>query len=72
MKPKQCYGPRPEQHASGCRPGRPLCRWRRAKSEKYRPCCCGIYGYPHRINSGRCGNPALMEAFVYGPQLHAP
>jgi hypothetical protein len=65
--PRVCYGPGAHQHAKGCRLGRPLCRWKRAQNPKRRPCGCGAYWFPHRIDSGRCGDPEKMAAFVYGP-----
>lgn len=46
---EHCSGP--ERHVKNCRPGRPLCRWRRAK-----PCGCDRYWFPHRPESGRCGS----------------
>lgn len=50
-----------------CRRGRPLCRARRKTSRRYRHLCdCGLYGFPHRPNSGRCGNPEQAWALVYG------
>lgn len=39
-----------ESHKRNCRPGRPLCRWRRAPSK----CGCDAYHYPHRRNGGLC------------------
>lgn len=46
-----------EVHDKGCRPGRPLCSYRRAQNPKRKACGCGVYHYPHRIGSGACGNP---------------
>ena len=66
MKPRVCHGRRPEQHARGCRRGRPLCRWRRAENPKRRACGFDAYHFPHRIESGRCGNLEAMWAFVSG------
>lgn len=44
-------------HTRNCRPARPLCRWMReaGQPEKYGPCECGAYPWPHRRGSGRCG-----------------
>lgn len=66
-KPRRCFGPRDEQHACGCRRGRPLCRWRRATNPKRRPCFCPAYHFPHRDGGGRCGHHERMNDFVYGP-----
>lgn len=68
-RPKRCHGTDAARavHCRECRPGRPLCRYRRA-----RPCCCGAYHYPHRPGSGRCGDAAALEAWTYGPPAHEP
>ncbi len=54
-------------HVSGCRPGRPLCKFRRMERENRRVCHCGAYHFPHRYGSGRCGDAEWMEMFVHGP-----
>jgi hypothetical protein len=50
---KQCYD---HAHVKDCRPGRPLCRYRRAA-----PCWCLAYHYPHRLGSGACGRGCWDE-----------
>jgi hypothetical protein len=64
-RPTICFGPDACQHKKGCRLGRPLCRWMRAKRGK--PCWCGAYKYPHRKGSALCGNPALIWAALDQP-----
>ena len=63
--PKRCYGPSADRatHCRNCRPGRPLCRFRRET-----PCLCDAYHYPHRPGSGRCDDVAALEAWIYGPE----
>jgi hypothetical protein len=60
MAKKQCWGPDKNQHIRGCRLGRPLCRWMRNKNPKRRRCDCPAYWFPHRFNSGYCGNQNRM------------
>lgn len=59
---KRCFGPGRAQHAPGCRPGRPLCRWARKIRETRRACFCAAYAFPHRNGSGACaeGIPAVV------------
>lgn len=67
--PKICYGPNPGQHAKGCRPGRPLCRWRRREAAKYRVCDCGKVWFPHRLGwcqSGAADRYAFRK--MYGDE----
>jgi hypothetical protein len=54
MSKARCWGH--HGHKAGCRPGRPLCRWRRTK------CDCPAYHFPHRDGGGRCGHPERMQA----------
>lgn len=49
--PAKCCGPGKHQHAKGCHPARPRCRWRRAKLAKRATCNCGTPHYPHRVGS---------------------
>jgi hypothetical protein len=63
---KCCWGPK--NHIKGCRISRPLCRWMRAKTDKYKVCHCGAYHFPHRKGSGACGNHDLMNKIVWGTQ----
>lgn len=44
----QCWGPEAHKHKAGCRPGRPLCRWRRRAKGL---CSCPAFHYPHRDGS---------------------
>ena len=69
-----CYGADPAHavHVKGCRPGRPLCRYRRLERPNRAPCHCGAYPFAHRTGSGRCGDPERMETFVHGPLRAAP
>ena len=55
-------------HAKGCRPGRPLCRWMRAMTEKYSVCLCPVYPWPHRRGSRLCGKAGRerMNELVWG------
>ncbi len=63
--PATCWGPAAEQHSISCRPGRPLCRWRR----KDTPLChCDKYPYPHRDNSGVCNDDAAYLAMLMKPR----
>lgn len=48
---KHCWGAAKEQHVRGCRPGRPLCRWRRNAKGL---CHCEAYHYAHQHGSGNC------------------
>lgn len=61
---KHCYGPSVAKvkHKPECRPGRPLCRWRRAA--RWGICSCSCYHFPHRAGSGACatGVPAGLFA----------
>jgi hypothetical protein len=66
-KPKRCWGPEVNQHAPGCRPGRPLCRWARRVRPKRRPCNCGAYHFPHRLGGGLCGHPDRLAKVMWGP-----
>jgi hypothetical protein len=50
MSPSRCHGS--AAHASGCRPGRPLCRWMRTRQAARKPCFCSFVHYPHR--AGYC------------------
>jgi hypothetical protein len=55
LRPRQCNQ---YEHAKGCRPGRPLCRWmRRVRADKRGVCDCPAYHFPHRRGSGLCGHP---------------
>lgn len=66
-KPKRCWGNGAKlHHCAGCRPGRPLCRWRRAAVAKYAPCHCGAYAFPHRFNSGMCGSREALNEVLWG------
>lgn len=49
--PDKCEGPGEYQHAKGCHPRRPKCRWRRRDHHIQRPCNCAQIPYPHRISS---------------------
>ncbi len=50
-------------HATGCRPGRPLCRWMRKKQrDKYGVCECGAVPWPHR--RGYCVGGAAYRYMV--------
>jgi hypothetical protein len=63
MSRAHCYGnERHVEHVKRCRPGRPLCRWARAKRDGV--CVCGAYTFPHRYRSGACrhGNWEALEA----------
>lgn len=53
MRPRKCYGPDAARaiHAPGCRPSRPLCRFRRLAYV----CGCDAYHFPHRRGGGLCG-----------------
>ncbi len=58
MTVTKCYGNEFKcTHAPGCRPGRPLCKWRRKATSKYHVCNCPAYFFPHRSGSGLCGHP---------------
>ena len=60
LRPDRC---RPDLHAAGCHPGRPLCCWMRARRpDKYGVCWCSAYPFPHRYGSGYCGHPERMAA----------
>jgi hypothetical protein len=65
-RPKRCWGAASEQHAAGCRRGRPLCRFRRKTNPKRRACFCPAYHFPHRFGGGLCGNPAAIDALIWG------
>lgn len=68
-----------EFHVIRCRPGRPCCRYRRAQLAAKRagetsrrglpPCDCPAYPFPHRAQSGLCGNREAFAEKVYGPGL---
>jgi hypothetical protein len=70
---------RVEFHVRGCRPGRPCCRYRRARLAAKRagevarkeipPCDCPAYAFPHRAQSGVCGDRDAFAAKVYGPSV---
>lgn len=49
--PEKCEGPGKYQHAKGCHPKRPKCRWRRKLLPNRQVCECGMIPYPHRIGS---------------------
>lgn len=54
------------KHDRRCRPGRPLCRWRR-RAAQGAPCHCDVFHFPHR--GGSCtkygGVPkVLYESYV--------
>lgn len=55
-------------HAKGCRPGRPLCRWRRDGDAKYGVCTCPAYHFPHRRGGGLCaeGSGGKMNELMWG------
>lgn len=55
-RPKFCWGPAVDQHAEGCRPGRPKCRWKRSIRPSRRKCECGAYHFPHRKGGGLCSD----------------
>jgi hypothetical protein len=55
---KKCQGP--GKHLPRCCPGRPRCRWNRAKNRKWQSCNCGTPHYPHRKGS-KCGKFACMS-----------
>jgi len=60
VKPDRCFGNgTAAYHVKGCRPGRPLCRWMRAMTEKYSVCLCHVYPWPHRRGSGLCARPGV-------------
>ena len=63
---KRCWGPKADQHARECRRGRPLCRWRRS-----RPCGCDRYHFPHRPESGRCGDEQKFIEWMMTPRRRA-
>lgn len=65
--PPVCWGPRPAQHALGCHPRRPRCRWRRAEHEGWETCNCAAYWFPHRKGGGLCGDPARFEEALRDP-----
>jgi hypothetical protein len=63
-----CWGPESAKHVHACRPGRPLCRWRR----KLRGICsCDAYHFPHRTNGGNCGKPERIWALLDLPRRRA-
>lgn len=72
-RPEVCYGPAPHQHAKGCHPARPLCRWMRRVQPQRQMCDCGAYHFPHRRGSGACGDPMKAERYYFkgDPQLEA-
>ena len=55
------------EHAPGCRPGRPLCRWMAKMKPRYHVCFCDAYWFPHRSGSGLCGDPEKQCARYFGP-----
>lgn len=61
---KHCHGP--ARHKVSCRPGRPLCRWRR--KTRWGVCLCGNYHFPHRLGSGACGDPGKLWAELDKPR----
>ena len=59
------------QHAPGCRPGRPRCKWHRKVNPKWKTCNCGNMHFPHRRGSGLCElspNQKAREEALYGPE----
>jgi hypothetical protein len=56
-------------HSKLCRPGRPLCRWRREeKPEKYGVCGCASAPFPHRRGWCKSGAAArYSNRKAYGP-----
>lgn len=57
-------------HRPDCRPGRPLCRYRRkAPTGRNQMCDCEAYHHRHRWGSGHCAggypDPVKMEAFLH-------
>lgn len=73
-RPKLCWGAAKAQHAEGCRPARPLCRWmRKVQAAKYGRCQCGTPPWPHR--RGYCASGAGLTYMVrttYGEPPAAP
>jgi hypothetical protein len=68
MKSARCYGPCAAKvtHTKRCRPGRPLCRWRRLV--RWGICwSCGAYHFPHRLGGGLCGKPEAIYAEMERP-----
>jgi hypothetical protein len=67
LGPAKCSA---HQHRSDCRPGRPLCRYRR-KAIATGLCHCDAMHFPHRWGGGRCAggepDPLLMEAELHRP-----
>lgn len=66
--PKTCGR---HEHREDCRPGRPLCRYRRrAGVLKTAICDCDAYHHRHRWGGGRCAggfpDPVKMYAWVEG------
>lgn len=53
-RPKRCTGPAWREHALGCHPRAPRCKWRRKAHERWKPCNCGAMHYAHRVGSGLC------------------
>lgn len=64
MAREKCH---PSKHRKGCRKGRPLCRYRRAETQKYKRCSCSAYWFPHRAKSGLCGDPEKLSREIWGP-----
>lgn len=67
MKRARCSGP--FRHCKECRKGRPLCRWRRKLTKKYKKCDCDRYHFPHRMGSGRCGDEEKYIAWMMGKKV---
>lgn len=69
---KRCYltkglpGEMIERHRKGCRRGRPLCRWMRARNPYRRVCNCPAYPFPHRARGGACGTGGVFGLPGYG------
>lgn len=40
----------------------------RKRSKKYSKCSCDRYHFPHRLNSGRCGNEELYVLWMMTPK----
>lgn len=69
-RPAECWGPEDGKHKRGCRPGRPLCRWRRKKRAQGF-CHCHAYHFPHRPKSGLCGNDEAYLRHLMTPRRRA-
>lgn len=69
-KRPRCSGPC--RHFKECRPGRPLCRWRRRLKGI---CTCTAYPYPHRDGGGACKHGEIPAVVLRSPsylRAHLP